>query len=92
MEASVLHVWRLVIYHNQLLDSCQGAIAKFRRVVGHKYRVRGAGTRGRQACRHAEKPQAAPLWREPRGVLRKIQDLPTLGCVVLLGEHHHQEM
>ena len=24
MEASVLHVWRPAIYHNQLLDSCPG--------------------------------------------------------------------
>ena len=53
MEASVLHVWRLAFYHNQLLDSCQGAIAKLRWGVGHKYRVREAGV----GVRHAATPR-----------------------------------
>ena len=53
MEASVLHVWRLAFYHNQLLDSCQGAIAKLRWGVGHKYRVRQAGV----GVRHAATPR-----------------------------------
>ena len=53
MEASVLHVWRPAIYHNQLLDSCQGAIAKLRWGVGHKYRVRRAGG----VVRHAATPR-----------------------------------
>ena len=53
MEASVLNVWRPVIYHNQLLDSCQGAIAKLRGGVGHKYRVRRAGG----GVRHAAAPR-----------------------------------
>ena len=53
MEASVLNVWRPVIYHNQLLDSCQGGIAKLRWGVGHKYRVRRAGG----GVRHAAAPR-----------------------------------
>eukprot|EP01048_Picozoa_sp_COSAG05_P023263 COSAG05_NODE_4961_length_1309_cov_3.239669_1_plen_112_part_00 len=53
MEASVLNVWRPVIYHNRLLDSCQGAIAKLRGGVGHKYRARRAGW----GVRHAAAPR-----------------------------------
>ena len=53
MEASVLHVWRLAFYHNQLLDSCQGAIAKLRGGAGHKYR----SDRAVGGVRHAAAPR-----------------------------------